>query len=121
MTGPTPSPTPSPGQALVAAGWAVRVLDLGGAEDKAALMDRCARVLELPDWFGRNWDALADSLGDPGVGPKAAHGLVLVVTGWQEFAERRPGDWETAREVFAEAVERRRGDDAALTVVLGLS
>ncbi len=61
------------------AGRLVVTLDLGGVTDKAGLMDRCARALALPDWFGRNWDALADSLSDPSVWPAQARqrGLVL--------------------------------------------
>lgn len=55
-----------------AAGRLVVTLDLGGVTDKAGLMDRCARDLALPDWFGRNWDALADSLADPSVWPEGA-------------------------------------------------
>lgn len=79
------------------------VLGLEGAGDKAAFMERCAVALALPDWFGRNWDALADVL--------RGRRLVLVVTGWEAFAERCPQDWATARSVFAEApaVELRLG------------
>ncbi|WP_369143135.1 barstar family protein [Streptomyces sp. R44] len=77
------------------------VLDLGGVTDKAALMDRCAEVLSLPDWFGRNWDALADSLTD------LPEPVTLVVTGWQAYARTRPREWDTAQEVFATAVEER--------------
>lgn len=83
-------------------------LDLDGVTDKAGLMDRCATALDLPDWFGRNWDALADSLADPGVWPREAAdtGLLLVVRGWQAYALARPEEWQTAREVFAGAEER---------------
>ncbi|MFD6414522.1 barstar family protein [Nocardia asteroides] len=61
------------------AGRLVVTLDLDGVTDKAGLMERCARDLALPDWFGRNWDALADSLSDPSVWPPEARerGLVL--------------------------------------------
>lgn len=45
-------------------GWHVVQLELTGPTDKTALMDICAHVFELPEWFGRNWDALADCLGD---------------------------------------------------------
>ncbi|MER5946217.1 barstar family protein [Streptomyces sp. NPDC001904] len=85
--------------------WTVRVLDLDGAVDKAALMDRCAAALDLPRWFGRNWDALADALGDPGQLPEEAaeRGLLLVVTGWREYARREPGQWEIAQEIFEQA------------------
>ncbi|MFI7385811.1 barstar family protein [Streptomyces sp. NPDC049813] len=99
---------------------AVRFLDLDGVADKAAFMERCATVLGLPDWFGRNWDALADALADPGQWPDSGRGLVLVVTGWQAFETRGPGQWATARDVLTEAVRRRRGSEAPLTVALGL-
>ncbi|MFB7516579.1 barstar family protein [Streptomyces sp. NPDC056144] len=75
------------------------VLDLTGVTDKAALMERCAATLALPEWFGRNWDALADCLGD------LPEPVTLVLTGWRAYAEARPGEWETAQEVFASAVD----------------
>ncbi|MBW8704807.1 hypothetical protein MBT84_34945 [Streptomyces sp. MBT84] len=61
----------------------VVTLDLDTVDDKAAFMERIAGALGLPDWFGRNWDALADSLTDRTVWPPAAvgRGLLLVVRG----------------------------------------
>ncbi|MFE7172177.1 barstar family protein [Streptomyces sp. NPDC057616] len=96
----------------------VVTLDLDGVTDKAGLMDRCARALRLPDWFGRNWDALADSLGDRTVWPEGAaeRGLLLVVRDWRAYAKARPDEWETAQEVFAEAADRT----PALSVALAL-
>ncbi|MEX0174374.1 barstar family protein [Streptomyces sp. LMG1-1-1.1] len=87
------------------------VLDLTGVTDKADLMDRCATALALPDWFGRNWDALADCLTD------LTEPVTLVVTGWQGFADTRPRDWQTAQDVFATAVDER---PTRLTVLLAL-
>lgn len=57
---PTPaSPAPDgPAQPLV-----IRI-ELGGCDDKAGLLARIAAALHFPDWFGHNWDALADCLGD---------------------------------------------------------
>ncbi|MCF3135278.1 MULTISPECIES: barstar family protein [Streptomyces] len=96
----------------------VVTLDLDGAVDKAALMDRVARALDLPDWFGRNWDALADSLADPSVWPPEAaeRGLLVVVTGWRQYAGARPEEWDVAQDVFAEASRK----EARLTVALAL-
>ena len=37
---------------------------LSGAGDKQALMQRIAGTLQFPKWFGANWDALEDCLGD---------------------------------------------------------
>ncbi|GAA3959678.1 barstar family protein [Streptomyces marokkonensis] len=99
------------------AGRLVVTLDLDGVTDKAALMDRCACDLALPDRFGRDWDALADSLADPSVWPEDAveRGLVLVVRGWRGYAETRPDEWAVAEEIFAEATDRGPG----LFVTLG--
>lgn len=55
--------------------------DLGGAEDKAALLERFALALGFPAWFGGNWDALEDCLGD--LGWRAGEGHVLLVTGYE--------------------------------------
>ncbi|MFI6655506.1 barstar family protein [Streptomyces sp. NPDC050523] len=96
----------------------VVTLDLDGVTDKAGLMDRCARALRLPDWFGRNWDALADSLGDRTVWPEGAaeRGLLLVVRDWRPYAKARPDEWETAQEIFAEAADRTPALSVALTL-----
>ncbi|MFF0205395.1 barstar family protein [Streptomyces sp. NPDC005017] len=93
-------------------------LDLDGVTDKAGLMDRCAETLALPAWFGRDWDALADSLADPGVWPDEVgdRDLLLLVRGWRPYARVRPQEWETALDVFTRAM----GGMPALTVRLAL-
>ncbi|GKQ40131.1 barstar family protein [Streptomyces sp. A012304] len=93
----------------------VLTLDLDGVKDKASLMDRCVRDLELPDWFGRNWDALADSLTDLRAMPEGG-GLLVVVRNWRPYAKERPEEWEIAQEVFSSAVDQV----PLLSVVLAL-
>ncbi|MGD6746744.1 barstar family protein [Streptomyces sp. BH106] len=100
--------------------WTLRTLDLDGIADKTGFMDRCAAALELPGWFGRNWDALADCLSDPGVWPASEKGFVVVVSEWRAFEGRCPDVWRTALDVFEDAVGRRRGAEPALTVLLAL-
>ncbi|MEJ8655971.1 barstar family protein [Streptomyces sp. MS1.AVA.4] len=95
------------------AGRNITVLDLHGVTDKAAFMERCASDLELPAWFGRNWDALADCLTDlPG-----EEGTLVLVRRWQEYAAARPRDWQTAQDVFTQAVDTMPGQ---LVVLLAL-
>ncbi|MER6568387.1 barstar family protein [Streptomyces sp. NPDC001093] len=96
----------------------VVTLDLDGVTEKAGLMDRAARALALPGWFGRNWDALADSLGDHTVWPEEAveRGLLIVVRNWRPYAEACPEEWRIAQEVFAEAADHT----PALSVALAL-
>ena len=61
---------------------------LGPAASKAELLDGLARALEFPGWVGRNWDALADALGDLSwlpAGPK-----VVVWAGWMRSGRPNP-------------------------------
>ncbi|WP_326788946.1 barstar family protein [Streptomyces sp. NBC_00151] len=101
------------------AGWQVTELDLTGVLDKGAFMARCVRDLDLPEWFGRNWDALGDVLGDPDWGP-ASPGRLIVVTGWRPYARARPDEWEIVQGVLAAASGHYEAADAALAVVLSL-
>ena len=109
---------PSPLLELAAdSGRAVVFLDLAGVRDKDGFMDRCTSGVGLPAWFGRNWDALADSLTDLSWLP-AAQGRVLVLAGWTEYAREQPREWTVAREVLAEASEYWRDRATPLTVLL---
>ncbi len=113
-------------EAAEAAGWATVRLDLDGVRSKAELMRRCGAALRLPPWVGGNWDALSDALRDLSWLP-AAPGRLFAVTSWRGYAEARPADWETLREVLEEAVDYWRaeseGEGAApgLTVLLAES
>ena len=85
--------------------WRTDVLDLAGVTDKETFMDRCASGLRLPEYFGRNWDALDECLGDPSWWPEQdAAGWRVSVRGWQEYAERHPHDWTIAEQIFADAM-----------------
>jgi len=101
---------------LSAAGWTAHVLDGRGLADAPGLFDRCAKVLAFPAWFGRNWDALADCLGDLGWLPGKGHVLL-----WEQYgvlARTDPAAWRRALAVFAAATESRRESGAAPLYVL---
>lgn len=42
----------------------VRRIDLHDSASKVETLARIASALDFPEWFGHNWDALADCLGD---------------------------------------------------------
>jgi RNAse (barnase) inhibitor barstar len=78
-------------------------VDLAKVDSKASLLAALAKGLKLPDHFGDNWDALADSLedrdwlGKSGVAIRLGHGA--------QFRKAHPHDWDTLEEIFAEAAE----------------
>ena len=57
--------------------------ELDGAEGKEALLERLALALGFPAWFGGNWDALEDCLGD--LGWRTGDGHVIVFTGYEDL------------------------------------
>jgi len=76
-----------------------RRIDLLGCGDKDVALDRIAQALDFPDWFGRNWDALADCLSDL-EWLEPADGYVLALDNIQELREAAPDDYATLIEVF---------------------
>lgn len=62
---------------------------LAGAAGKEALMERMARALEFPHWFGGNWDALEDCLAD--LSWSAAAGHVLLIEGAAQLPDDERG------------------------------
>ncbi|MBT2482719.1 barstar family protein [Streptomyces sp. ISL-94] len=119
MTTLDPQPLAPALAAAEEAGWTTVRLDLDGVRSKAELMRRCGDALLLPEWFGGNWDALADCLIDLSWLPDAA-GRLVAVTSWRGFAAVRPTDWEVLREILEQAVDfwRERSGGPALTVLL---
>ncbi|MBU7599753.1 barstar family protein [Streptomyces sp. P38-E01] len=82
--------------------WHPALLELTGVREKSAFFDRCATGLDLPEWFGRNWDALADCLTDLSWwGEPAGH--LVVANGWRGFESAAPADAATAEEILAAA------------------
>lgn len=102
------------GQAAEAAGLKVVPVDLEHAAGRAGLLDAFADALELPEYFGGNWDALDECLrererlataGDP------ARGLMWRLQGCASAAEAAPEAFQTLLEILDDAVEdwRDRG------------
>lgn len=46
------------------AGFTIFEADIAMAHGKGEVLAEMARAIQAPDWFGHNWDALADALGD---------------------------------------------------------
>ena len=52
-------------------------IHLSGKADKPELMQRIAAALQFPSWFGANWDALEDCLGDLSWSKAGGHVLIF--------------------------------------------
>ncbi len=63
--------------AAEACAYVVFRVDLTGARDKDGLLAAIGRDMAIPEWFGYNWDALADSLGDLGWRPAEGYLILL--------------------------------------------
>ncbi len=91
------------------AGLLARRIDLHRCQDKAELLRRIAKALELPDTFGHNWDALSDSLRDLGWLP--APGYVLLFGHAVELRDAAEEDFDTLLDILAETAIDWVGQD----------
>ena len=90
----------SPAVVSAASGFRLTTLDGSGVVDKPGFLARMASALAFPSWFGMNWDALADVLGERwGNGA----GEVLTLDGFSGLARAAPDDWASACAVLGAA------------------
>ncbi len=83
---------------------------------KAALLDALADTLAFPGWVGRNWDALADALGDLSWLPAGPVAVVWLAP--HQLRDADPAAYEVALDVLREAAESSAGTAHPLTVLL---
>lgn len=89
--------------AAMALDFAAVAIDLSGCTDKQDALARFAKALQFPEWFGGNWDALADCLADMSWRPAAGYLLLLEhAAGWREA---EPEEFDTALEIIEEAAQ----------------
>ncbi|MFC4908804.1 barstar family protein [Actinomadura gamaensis] len=98
-------------------GWRPFYLDGRQARDKDGFLTLCAEAFAFPDWFGRNWDALEDSLTDLSWAP-AENGYLVFYESWAQLADADQASFRTALDVFAEAVASWRDTKTPMTVLL---
>jgi hypothetical protein len=101
---------------LAAARWTLHPIDGQAVVDAATLFDECAEALAFPAWFGRNWDALADCLGD--LSWLSGRGHVLLWDQYDVLARHDPKAWRLAYQVFEDATRARPRYGAAPFYVL---
>jgi len=92
-----------------------RVVHLHGPADKTQLFQAFARSLGLPAWFGHNWDALEEALGD--LTPPSA-GLVLRLSGLEALAAQDAGTIQALLELLDDVARDWAGRGDLLVVLV---
>ncbi len=98
------------------AGFSYYELDLAGVGTRPALLDRFEKTLALPVSFGRNLDALADSLEDFSWQP--APGYILAIRNGGQFARGAPDDFALVLEILAVAAKYWSGRQKVFVALL---
>lgn len=80
-------------------GWTV-------ADTKTGFLEAVGKTLGFPEWYGRNFDALADCLHDVGAG---TDGVVLLWDGWATLARSDERAFNVALSVLGSRVAADRG------------
>lgn len=83
-------------------GFTVFDADLATVQSKSEFLAVIAQAIEAPEWFGHNWDALADALGD--LSWKPAAGYVLMLRNGINTFNLLENDHETAKEILESTV-----------------
>jgi hypothetical protein len=80
------------------AGFVLLDANISDAQGKGEVLAELARTIKAPEWFGHNWDALADALGD--LSWNEGPGYVLLLQG----ATFGPDDYETLNNILKATV-----------------
>ena len=111
---------PEDAQALDAAaeraGLARWTVDIAGVRTKDELLGRLAERLGFPDWFGRNWDALNDVLGEQAW--EQPRGIVLTLEHCGDLAAADAETFESALEVLDSVAESCYDEDIPFWVLV---
>ena len=104
--------------AAEACGYAVFSIELAEVRGKAGLFAALARDMAMPEWFGKNWDALADCLGDLDWRP--AEGYLVLLEHCDLLHEHAAADLAAALQIFQAAAEEWRAQDIAFWCLVGI-
>lgn len=96
-------------------GWRFFHVDGSQVADKRSFIRAAGAAMEFPAYSAQNWDAFEESLRDLSWAP--ARGYVVLFDDPDQFAERDPEQWETARSILQQAVDTWRADGVPMAVL----
>ena len=103
-------------EAAAARDFAIVTVNLENAGNKPALLEALAAALDFPPGFGRNWDALADSLGD--LSWLSAPGYMLLLDHADRLRNAAPQDFDTLLEILEDAARSHANGGVPFWAVL---
>ncbi len=86
-----------------ARGWRAWQINGTNVTCKAEFLSALNRAMHLPEWFGRNWDALDETLRD--LEGQRADGYLLIFDYPAPLAEGDPKAWRSALEILRDAAD----------------
>jgi RNAse (barnase) inhibitor barstar len=93
-------------EAAKAKGFATYRVNLAHAGDKDEMLADIGKTLKFPDWFGHNFDALADCLADMTWQP--AEGYLVLLEHCDGIHGKAEGDFVTTLQTFEQAANEWR-------------
>lgn len=105
-------------EAAAALGFVCFEVDFADATRLDSVLIKLAQVLDFPDWYGRNLDALKDCLTD--LSWCEAPGYVLIITRAEPLHAEHIDDFRRLNQVFAQAIVEWRANDCPLWVFYDL-
>lgn len=82
-------------------GFFIFRINLGTVRNKDELLSRIGKTMDFPEWFGYNFDALADCLTDLGWRP--AEGYLVLMENCDAICEKNESDFAATLRIFAMA------------------
>ena len=94
---------------VMLSGYTLFEADISTSHGKGEFLAALALAIKAPDWFGHNWDALADVLGDLSWQPSA--GYVLLLCGGDAKLGLSDADNAIAMDIFNDTVNYWKSQD----------
>lgn len=100
-------------------GMTVIPIDCAGCSDKDEILARFAQALDFPEWFGNNWDALADCLADLSWWP--ASGYVVLIDHLGAWRDTDPEHAAILLDILTNCASQWSADGVAFWSMIPLS
>jgi hypothetical protein len=91
-------------------------LDVSAAQTAPTLLRQIGQALHFPEWYGENWDALADCLTD--LSWSEAEGFIILLRGSDTLRAAQPALWRELMDMLVEISDFWRDNQIAFWVLV---